>query len=132
MFSDVLSPPSGCGHSFVYAGINVFLDKQKCYKRQIWDFETIGYDVLRQNLFNIDYDNIVTNSIDIDHIYYKWHKEFREILKTSILNNSSFSLSISKQRLHSAVITRQMFKKLPRTASDYHLRVGLTFLCCYL
>ncbi len=72
VFSDVLSPPSGCDHSFVYARINVFLDKQKCYKRQIWDFKTIDYTVLRQNLLNIDYDNIVTK-----YIYYKWHKEFR-------------------------------------------------------
>ena len=68
MFSDVLSPPSGCDHSFVYARINVFPDKQKCYKRQIWDFKTIDYAVLHQNLLNIDYDNIVTNSIDIDDI----------------------------------------------------------------
>ena len=30
VFSDVLSPPSGCDHSFVYARINVSPEKQKC------------------------------------------------------------------------------------------------------
>ena len=50
VFSDVLSPPSGCDHSFVYARINVFPEKQKCYKRRIWDFSKIDYTVLHTNL----------------------------------------------------------------------------------
>jgi hypothetical protein len=117
VFSDVLSPPSGCDHSFVYARINVFPDKQKCYKRQIWDFKTIDYAVLRQNLLNIDYDNIVTNSIDIDDIYYKWHKEFREILETSIPNRTVIIRPRDKPWMNSGI--RKEIRKRNRVLKYY-------------
>ena len=118
VFSDVLSPPSGCDHSFVYARINVFPDKQKCYKRQIWDFKTIDYAVLHQNLLNIDYDNIVTNSIDIDDIYYKWHKEFREILETSIPNRTVIIRPRDKPWMNSGI--RKEIRQRSRLLKYYY------------
>jgi hypothetical protein len=86
VFSDVLSPPSGCDHSFVYARINVFPEKQKCYKRRIWDFSKIDYTVLHTNLLNINYEDICMNTDNIDDLYCKWYETFREALEFSIPN----------------------------------------------
>ena len=86
VFSDVLSPPSGCDHSFVYARINVSPEKQKCYKRRIWDFSKIDYTVLHTNLLNINYEDNCMNTDNIDDLYCKWYETFREALEFSIPN----------------------------------------------
>ncbi len=89
VFSDVLSPPSGCDHSFVYARINIFLEKPKCYKRHIWDFSKIDYTVLHANLPNINFEEICMITDNIDDLYCKWYEKFREALEISIPSNNS-------------------------------------------
>ena len=86
VFSDVLSPPSSCDHSFVYARINVFPDKQKCYKRHVWDFNKLDYTLLHRNLLNIKVEDMLASTSDINELYSKWFNKFREILYTSIPN----------------------------------------------
>ena len=86
VFSDVLSPPSGCDHSFVYARINISLEKPKCYKRHIWDFSKIDYTVLHANLLNINFEEICMITDNIDDLYCKWYEKFCEALEISIPN----------------------------------------------
>ncbi len=88
VFSDILSPPSGCDHSFVYARINIFLEKPKCYTRHIWDFSKIDYTILHTNLLNINFEEICMITDNIDDLYCKWYEKFCEALEISIPNRT--------------------------------------------
>ena len=46
-----LSPPTNCEHSLIFAKMSISLTKQKCFKRLVWNFNTVNEFELYNNRF---------------------------------------------------------------------------------
>ena len=86
--SGTLSPPSNCDHSLVYARMNISLVKQKCYKRHIWDLSKVDASTLHDTLVTVSWDDVFVDVDDVDILYNKWYKSFRQILETFVPNRT--------------------------------------------
>ena len=67
--SGTISPPRNCDHSLVYARMSIWLDKQKCYTRYIWDYSKIDRNALREAFVNAAWDEVFYKIDDIEDLY---------------------------------------------------------------
>ena len=81
--SGTLSPPANCDHSFIFAKMSIFLSKQKCYKRSVWNYQNINEEALNLALSNFELDeSLVSNNVNI--LYNNWFLTFQQIVEKHI------------------------------------------------
>ena len=78
-----LSPPSNCDHSVIFAQMNIRF-KCQSYKREVWNFSNVDVSALNKEILETDWNPLLNNVYDIDHVYDVWISQFRDIVKKYI------------------------------------------------
>ena len=75
-----MSPPSNCDHSVIFAQMNIRF-KCQSYKREVWNFSNVDVSALNKEILETDWNPLLNNVYDIDHVYDVWISQFRDIVK---------------------------------------------------
>ena len=78
--SGILSSPSNCDHSIIFANMNVDIYKCHAFRRQVWNFSNVDVSALNNALLGVNWNQLFENQSNIDVAYQKWYSKFRHIL----------------------------------------------------
>ncbi|XP_028412551.1 uncharacterized protein LOC114535443 [Dendronephthya gigantea] len=118
------SPPTNCDHSYIYAKMSFTHSKPKAFKRHIWDFANINMTMLNEDLSNINWENCIRDSTQIDNVYGNWFRHFRFIIDNYIPNKIVVIRPRDKPWMISAVRTairkrNRLLKQFSKRKTDF-------------
>jgi hypothetical protein len=58
--------------------------KCQSYKREVWNFSNVDVSALNKEILETDWNPLLNNVYDIDHVYDVWISQFRDIVKKYI------------------------------------------------
>ena len=79
----ILSPPSNCDHSVIFAKMSITFIKQKSYKRFVWDFNNVNESEFCNALVTANLD-VFTSHNDIKSIYENWFTGLYNVIESHI------------------------------------------------
>ena len=79
-----LSSPQNCDHSIIYGEMTISIHKLHCFQRDVWDFNNVDIVNLNRELQQVDWSEFLLSASDIDVIYDKWYRCFRQIIEKYI------------------------------------------------
>ena len=94
---------TNCDHSLIFAKLSISFIKQKCYKRFVWDFNSVNESELCNALVAANLDECISQYNDTNSLYENWFACFYNIIESHIRHNTVTIRSRDKPWMNNSI-----------------------------